>query len=296
MDYHELEPEVRRYMRRSTFENMSQDEQKIYIKCARRIIRKLSEMDDRESYPKIAGKLHIPQPSLGFMAVGMRFRGNHNFSEDDNITLELDDDNHVDKYAIKILVDNKHVAFVAAEDNRKLRNIDGLLDRNVHIVKKYANSVKMELGELPTKKQKKKKQHEHEELPSLVTDKYWVHAIRAGDVSTSLCGKWMLFYNKSEIDEKWLHVKDLLEQGRLGYSAKCSTALTNPNARDDKKVIIVYTQDCTDKKDVYRVAKILHKELKYNQTMYYKSDEQTHAGLYAVTGSKKNYIYKYPET
>jgi hypothetical protein len=45
------------------------------------------------------------------MAVGMRFRGNHDFSTDDIITLELDD-NHVDKYAIKILVDNKHVAFV----------------------------------------------------------------------------------------------------------------------------------------------------------------------------------------
>lgn len=76
----------------------------------------------------------------------------------------------------------------------------------------------------------------------------------------------MLFCDELEIDEKWLRVKDF-EQGRLGCSAKCPTAISNPNARGGKKVIIVYTQDCTDKKDVYRIAKILHKELKYKQTM-----------------------------
>lgn len=119
------------------------------------------------------------------MAVGMRFRGGHNFSEHDNITLELDDDDPIDKYAVKILVDGKHVVFVAVEDNRKLRKIDGLLDRRVHIVKKYAQSVKIELGELPKKHQKKKKQHGHEELPSLVTDKYWVYAIRARYIHVS---------------------------------------------------------------------------------------------------------------
>lgn len=69
MDYYELEPDIRRYICKSTFGNML-DEQKVY-KDIQRIIRKLSEMNDRESYLEVAGKLHISQPPLGFMAVGM---------------------------------------------------------------------------------------------------------------------------------------------------------------------------------------------------------------------------------
>jgi hypothetical protein len=292
MDFCELEPEIRRYVRKSTFEGMSYNEQEVYVKGIRRIVRKLSELDNRESYVEISSKSSDPRPSLKFTAVGMRYRGNYDFSYNDNITLELDDDNHVDKYAIKILVDGKHVAFVAAEDARKLRAIDGLLDRSVYVVKKFNQSVMMTLGDLP--KSPKKDPGEHE-LPSQVTDKHWVYARRTGEMSMpSNSGKWMLFYDKSVIDDKWLQVKDLLEQGKLGDSAKCSTAMPNSNASGPKKVIIVYTADYTDTKDVYRVAKTLHKKLQYEETMYYKTDEQTHAGLYATSGSRKNHMYRYP--
>ncbi|KFH61745.1 hypothetical protein MVEG_12415 [Podila verticillata NRRL 6337] len=145
MEYNDIEPEVKRYMRRSTFKDMPEDAQRIYVKGIRRIIRKLSELDNRESYIKIAGKTSEPRPSLEFMVVGMRFRGDHKFSHKDDITLELDDDNRVDKYAIKVLVDGKHVAFVAAEDARKLRKIKDVLDRRVYLVKKYAQSATMRL-------------------------------------------------------------------------------------------------------------------------------------------------------
>lgn len=291
MDFYELEPEVRRYMRKSTFRDMSHDEQEIYVKGIRRIIRKISELNDRESYLEVADKSSKSQSSQKFVAVGMRFIGNHDFSCDDNITLELDDDNHVDKYAIKILVNGKHVAFVAAEDARKLRTVDGLLDRPVYIVKKFDQSVMMSLGDLsrPHKENLSKC-----ELPSQVTDKRWVYAKHEEISIPSNSGKWMLFYDKSVIDEKWLQVKSLLERGKLGNSAKCSTAVSDSTAVDSRSVIIVYTTDYTDTEDVYRVAKILHKKLQYERPMYYKTDEQTYAGLYAISGSKKNYMYRYP--
>jgi hypothetical protein len=162
MEYSDIEPEVRRYMRKSTFKDMSEDARKIYIKGIRRIIRKLSELDDRESYIKVAGKTSVPRPSLEFMVVGMRFRGDHKFSRKDDITLELDDDNHVDKYAIKVLVDGEHVAFVAAEDARKLRKIDDVLDRRVYLVKKYPQSATMRLDTQTVEQRKMEEYRERE--------------------------------------------------------------------------------------------------------------------------------------
>jgi hypothetical protein len=154
MQYDDLEREIKRYIRKSTYLAMSVDERHIYAKGVRRIMRKLSEATDRENYVELADK-EQPQPSLGFMAVGMRFRGNHKFSVDDNISLELDDNNRVDKNAIKILVDGRHVAFVAAEDALKLRDVDDLLEREIHLVQTYAQSVKMQLGNVNKSRQKK---------------------------------------------------------------------------------------------------------------------------------------------
>jgi len=51
-------------------------------------------------------------------AVGMKFRGNHVFSENETLTLERDRHNKFDPNAIKVLADGKHVAFVARENNQ----------------------------------------------------------------------------------------------------------------------------------------------------------------------------------
>ncbi|KAG0020581.1 hypothetical protein BGZ80_003952 [Entomortierella chlamydospora] len=137
-------------------------------------------------------------------------------------------------------------------------------------------------------------------IPTQTIDAYWVYAYHkssaAANASGSNYGKWMLFYAKPVLDEKWERVKNLLEQGLLGDAAKCSTAKENPNATSSKTgVIIVYTSDYTDQDDVYRVAKVLYDELEYGKTMYYKTDDQTYAGLYANRGSKKNHTYHYPK-
>ena len=54
-------------------------------------------------------------------AVGMRFRGNHGFTVQDNILLVKEDENPRDANAVKIMVDGRHVAYVAREDCRMAR-------------------------------------------------------------------------------------------------------------------------------------------------------------------------------
>ncbi|KAG0309779.1 hypothetical protein BGZ98_008237 [Dissophora globulifera] len=134
-------------------------------------------------------------------------------------------------------------------------------------------------------------------LPTQTVDNYWLWAKSPtkGFMSGPRTGKWMLFYDKSVLDEKWAVVKILVENDLLGGLAKCSTSKENPNATSSKSgVIIVYTSDYLDQEEVYRVAVILHEKLEYQRIMYYKTDEQTYAGAYAKNGSKVNHIYHYP--
>ncbi|KAK3834034.1 MAG: translation initiation factor eIF 4e-like domain-containing protein [Linnemannia gamsii] len=134
-------------------------------------------------------------------------------------------------------------------------------------------------------------------IPTQILDEYWLWAKAPSKdiLGGPRTGKWMLFYDKSVLDEKWATVKQLVEQDMLGGLAKCSTAKENPNATSSKSgVIIVYTSDYQDQEEVYRIAVILHEKLEYNRTMYYKTDEQTHAGAYRKYGSQKNHIYSYP--
>lgn len=72
---------------------------------------------------------------------GMRFRGNHKFSKRDTIKLEKDNKNKEDPNAIKIIVNNKHVAYVGREYCELLRNQKKLDDFNINFVKNYTNSV-----------------------------------------------------------------------------------------------------------------------------------------------------------
>lgn len=115
-------------------------------------------------------------------------------------------------------------------------------------------------------------------IPSQTVDQYWLWAKSPSKDFTggSRTGKWMLFYDKSVLNEKWAAVKTLVEQDLLGGLAKCSTAKGNPNATSTKSgVIIVYTSNYLNQEEVYRVATILHEKMEYNGTMYYKTDEQT---------------------
>lgn len=92
---------------------------------------------------------------------------------------------------------------------------------------------------------------------------------------------------------RWDKIKRATEDGKLGSSAKVSTARPNPNAKDpNAKVICVYTYDWTDEKDAKRVREELRR-LGISSKIPYKADNDTFAGKYANRGSTR--ISKYYE-
>lgn len=135
-----------------------------------------------------------------------------------------------------------------------------------------------------------------ETKPSEVTDSYWVYAKRKkGEYpkSTPRSGKWLVFINLENVDEVWAKIKNAVEEGRLGDSAKVATAKKKPLYEDSNvKVICVYTYDWADEKDVRRIREEL-KKLGITNKIPYKTDQDTYDGKYLINGNKN--ISKYYE-
>jgi hypothetical protein len=92
---------------------------------------------------QLSSGLVLNKSQVKFVAVGMRFRGGHVFSEGDEITLEKEDDNLHDSNAIKILVQGKHVAYVVRNDAIKLRGISKFEENKVKFVRMFAASAEL---------------------------------------------------------------------------------------------------------------------------------------------------------
>ncbi len=91
----------------------------------------------------------------------------------------------------------------------------------------------------------------------------------------------------------WSRIKNAVEEGKLGDSAKVATARPNSLARKSNgKIICVYTYDWTDEKDIKRIREELRK-LGITNKIPYKADEDTLSGKYRIKGHKG--ISKYYE-
>ena len=125
--------------------------------------------------------------------------------------------------------------------------------------------------------------------PSQVTDIYWIYAIRKQGKypeATERSGKWLVFVHVSEVDKLWSKIKEAVELGKLGDSAKVSTMKPSPNSsRPDMKVICVYTYDHQDEEDVRKIRDEL-RSLRVTQKIPYKSDSDTLARKYAHKGNR----------
>lgn len=131
-----------------------------------------------------------------------------------------------------------------------------------------------------------------ESLTPSSADMYWLLYGKCGDNH----GKWMLFHNRSKIDEEWKKIKKLYDESKLGnvISIKCSGAKENSRASNkNEHVIIIYCPDSeTDIIDIGN--KIIENLVDYsNQFIYYKSNIQTREGTKA-TGQLVNHLYKLP--
>jgi hypothetical protein len=133
-------------------------------------------------------------------------------------------------------------------------------------------------------------------LPLEVSDFPWLYEINNEGVKYVDTGKWMLFYDKSLINEAWVLSKKLYRENKLDgvISMKCSTAYENPRASTlDEGIIILYCNNSSNEETIMNIGKKIIEMFDYkeNQFIYYKTDLQTREGTKA-TGSKKNHTYK----
>ncbi|KUG19351.1 hypothetical protein ASZ90_010920 [hydrocarbon metagenome] len=125
--------------------------------------------------------------------------------------------------------------------------------------------------------------------PTKTTLIYWIVQdaphFRGGETDVELGGKWLIFVNPDEADEAWRRVRDETAAGRLGISARVSTGKPNPDARDDRIVIYVHTQDWRDEAEVMRVRERL-RELGFTERIGYKRNIETYQGEYSEKGKR----------
>ena len=129
-------------------------------------------------------------------------------------------------------------------------------------------------------------------IPSKTTRMYWI-VQDSPDFSPEgfddeKGGKWLIFTEKSEIDEVWRKIRDETTAGRLGISARVSTAKENPESRDERAVIYVNTTDWENEDEVMRIREVL-RELGIEQRIGYKRNIETYHGEYSEGGKKVTY-------
>ena len=129
-------------------------------------------------------------------------------------------------------------------------------------------------------------------IPSKTTQMYWIVQDAPGSPPEAIedenAGKWLIFQEPDLADESWRKVRDNTVKLNLGISAKVSTSKPNPESRDNRKVIYVYTKNWADEEDVMRVRETL-RTLGFTERIGYKRNIETFAGQYAKKGKRVTY-------
>ncbi len=129
-------------------------------------------------------------------------------------------------------------------------------------------------------------------LPSITTQMYWIVQDAPGSAPEAIedenAGKWLIFQEPGLVDESWKKVRNATVALNLGISAKVSTSKPNPESRDSRKVIYIYTKNWADETDVMRVRETL-RSLGFTERIGYKRNIETFAGEYAKKGKRVTY-------
>jgi hypothetical protein len=129
-------------------------------------------------------------------------------------------------------------------------------------------------------------------IPTKTTQMYWIVQDAPGSAPEAIedenAGKWLIFQEPGLADEAWKKVRNATVKLELGISAKVSTSKPNPESRDNRKVIYVYTKNWADEGDVMRVREAL-RTLGFIERIGYKRNIETFAGEYAKKGKRVTY-------
>jgi len=129
-------------------------------------------------------------------------------------------------------------------------------------------------------------------IPSKTSQMYWIVQDAPGSAPEAIedekAGKWLIFQEPDQTDTSWKKIRDATVACELGISAKVSTAKPNPDSRDTRKVLYVYTRDWADEADVMRIREKL-REIGFTERIGYKRNLETFAGEYAKKGKRVTY-------
>jgi len=129
-------------------------------------------------------------------------------------------------------------------------------------------------------------------IPSATTQTYWIVQDSPESAPEAIedenAGKWLIFQEPGLVDESWKKVRNATVALNLGISAKVSTSKPNPESRDSRKVIYIYTKNWADETDVMRVRETL-RTLGFIERIGYKRNIETFAGQYAKKGKRVTY-------
>lgn len=129
-------------------------------------------------------------------------------------------------------------------------------------------------------------------LPSRTVRMHWIIQDAPGShpeaVNAEAAGKWLIFLEKDQADPIWEQIRDATWAGDLGISAKVSTAKPNPQSRDDRLVIYVYTSNWEDTDEVMRVREKV-RDFGITDRIGYKRNIETFAGEYSSVGKRVTY-------
>ncbi|RQD83705.1 MAG: DUF1917 domain-containing protein [Methanocalculus sp. MSAO_Arc2] len=129
-------------------------------------------------------------------------------------------------------------------------------------------------------------------LPSETHRMHWIIQDAPGvdpeEVNAEDAGKWLIFLHKDSADTIWELIREETWAGTLGISAKVSTVKENPQSRDDRLVIYVYTADWRDTDEVMRVRERL-RDFGITDRIGYKRNIETFAGEYSSAGKRVTY-------
>lgn len=119
-----------------------------------------------------------------------------------------------------------------------------------------------------------------ESVPWIFAHNPWIKVLR---IKPELVGKWLLFFGEDAIDHEWDRISQIVANGLLGISAKVATKWHHENGTrgydHSNRVVCVYTKDCTDLDDVWRVRDAL-RAIGHTAPLQYKTDSATIAGHY----------------
>lgn len=112
-------------------------------------------------------------------------------------------------------------------------------------------------------------------MPSSQFGEPWIlkEAKGAYFYSANITGKWCVFCEPAEIDERWLEICQLLDSGLL-LAAKVSTEVARRITGHSGHVICIYTKDWRDEEDVFRTLAVL-REAGFSRPLKYKRDIDT---------------------